>query len=91
MLTKQEAIEKYGRNKVRSFKNGDWAYSDDENWEHLMRKINGKWIELTEGIKTWEVYSYENGDWEYKDENGWWHDVKFDASQYKEKPDECRA
>jgi hypothetical protein len=49
-----------------------------------MRKINGKWIELTKGIKAREVWSCKNGDWGYEDEHDEWRDVKFDASKYKE-------
>jgi hypothetical protein len=77
-ITKQEAIEKYGKNKVWSYGNGDWSYYDEDDWVHLMRKINGKWIELTKGIKTRDVGSWQNGDWSCENEKDEWHNVKFD-------------
>jgi hypothetical protein len=38
-----------------------------------MLEIDGKWIELTEGIKTKCIRLYENGDWSYYDEDDWEH------------------
>jgi hypothetical protein len=73
LITKEEAIAKYGKNKVCSFENGDWSYYDADGWAHLMRKINGKWVELTKGIKAKWIWFYKNGDWEYEDEEGKCH------------------
>jgi hypothetical protein len=73
MLTKQEAIAKYGEKNVWECNNGDWAYRDDEKWMHLMREINEQWVELTEGIKTKCIGSWPGGDWSYYDEDDWEH------------------
>jgi hypothetical protein len=83
LITKEEAIERYGELNVWEFENGDWGYYDEDDYEHLMRKIDEKWVELTEGIKAREVWSCKNGDWRYADENGKRHRVKFDLSKYK--------
>jgi hypothetical protein len=84
MLTKQEAIKKYGWEEIWSFNNGDWSYYDEDDYDHLMRQIDGKWIELTEGIKTWEVHSHDNGDWSYEDEDGWEHLMRFIGGKWVE-------
>jgi hypothetical protein len=73
VITKDEMITKYGKDKVWSWPNGDWSYYDADNWEHLMRQIGGKWVELTEGIKAKWIWFYKNGDWSYKDGDDWKH------------------
>ena len=55
------------------FDNREWKYKDKEQYEHLFRKINGEWIELTENVKAIYVDSYYSGDWEYMDEEYNYH------------------
>jgi hypothetical protein len=85
-ITKEEAIAKYGKDNVWSFGKSEWAYRDAKKWVHLMRFIDGKWIELTKGIKAREVWSYDwdrkKSDWGYEDQNRERHKIKWDGSKY---------
>ena len=49
--------------------NKDWAYVDEKEYWHLFRKIDGKYVELTENVNAVDCFSYLNGDWKYTDEN----------------------
>jgi hypothetical protein len=62
----------YGEN-VWSYDNGDWARKDENKYCHLMRLVNGQWIELTENIKATWVGLYPNGDWVWEDKDGYYH------------------
>ena len=51
--------------------NGDWLYKDRDNYWHLFRFENNKYIELTKNVNALYLTLYNNGDWSYVDDDGY--------------------
>jgi hypothetical protein len=90
-MTLKEAIAKYGEDNVWKYSHGDWKWKDEDNYWHLMRFVDGQWIELTKELKATGVYSYPNGGWAWKDEDNYWHLMRFVDGQWIELTKELKA
>lgn len=55
-----------------SYPNGDWIYMCD-GYCHLIRMVDGEWVELTKGLRCLWILTYPNGDWEWQDDDDYWH------------------
>ena len=64
--------------------NNNWTYEDEEGYEHLFRRSNNKWIELTENVKAKSVRCFSDNDWYYIDQEGFEHLFKKINGKYIE-------